>query len=249
MNPVSTQSDGAVILYDADNVGKIDVTFFEPEAWRRRGALIGEARGRGTTWIVRHENQELVLRHYRRGGLFGPWLGDRYLWLGLERTRALREWRLLADLHGRGLPVPRPVAARVQRSGLCYRADLVTARLDGTRSLAQTLADTPLSEERWRAVGRCLRRFHDAGVYHADLNAHNVLFGAGDVYLLDFDRGRLRPAGGWCPANLARLRRSLDKLAGADRRFRFDEQGWDALLAGYAEGAASTGQSSARAAR
>lgn len=236
MNPVRTRSDGAAILYDADLLDHVDAAFFEPHTWRSRGALAAVARGRGAAWFVRHDGRDLVLRHYRRGGLLGPWLGDRYLWFGLARTRAFREWHLLAELHRHGLPVPRPVAACVRRFGLCYRADLMTERLPDVESLAQRLAEDALPPARWNDIGRGLRRFHDAGVYHADLNAHNVLLGRETLYLVDFDRGRLRAGGRWTRANLARLKRSLDKLKGLDARFCFSGTDWSALLAGYGDG-------------
>jgi 3-deoxy-D-manno-octulosonic acid kinase len=247
MRPVRVRSDGAAIVYDADAIDKTDSTFFDPAVWRDRGALIGEARGRGAAWIIRHGGRELVLRHYRRGGAFGPWLGDRYLWLGLARSRAEREWRLLADLQARGLAVPRPIAARVRRRGLIYRADLITERIAAAESLAQRLSLAPLDVNEWRAVGQCIRRFHAAGVYHADLNAHNVLLAPSGVHLIDFDRGCLRAPGGWEAANLARLRRSLEKLARENQGFSFREEGWSELVAGYA-GNPSAGQSSAKAA-
>ncbi|HVF34656.1 MAG TPA: lipopolysaccharide kinase InaA family protein, partial [Candidatus Saccharimonadia bacterium] len=62
--------------------------------------------------------------------------------------------------------------------------------------------------------GDTIRRFHDAGVWHADLNAHNVLRDeAGAFWLLDFDRGWLAPPRErWRRANLARLERSLRKV-------------------------------------
>ena len=38
----------------------------------------------------------------------------------------------------------------------------------------------------WIDIGRCIRRFVDAGVHHADLNAHNVLLDSEDrVWLVD----------------------------------------------------------------
>jgi 3-deoxy-D-manno-octulosonic acid kinase len=248
MQVVTTAADGGAILYDAAVLGKIDASFFDPAAWRARGRLTGEARGRGTTWFVRHAGGELALRHYRRGGLLGPWLGDRYLWLGLARSRAFREWHLLATLHARGLPVPQPVAARVRRRGLCYTADLLTRRLPATESLAERLRREPLGRRDWDAIGACLARFHAAGVWHADLNAHNVLLGRGRVFLLDFDRGRLRAPGSWRLDNLARLKRSLEKLARAAGRFHFVAADWAALLAGY-EAELSSGSSSSSAAR
>lgn len=247
MNPVSTKSDGADILYDAEIFGKIDMAFFDPKYWRARGELEGAARGRGTTWFVRHEDRRLVLRHYQRGGMLAPWLGDRYLWLGPDRTRAFAEWRLLAEMHRNGLPVPRPAAARVMRRGLYYRADLITVRISGARALSTLLADAMLGAERWRAIGRCLRRFHDRGICHADLNAHNVLLAGETVHVVDWDRGRQREPGAWRRTNLARLKRSLDKLAAQRSGFHFSLADWQELLAAYA--APDAGHSSANAAR
>lgn len=209
---------------------------FEPAAWRRRGQLLGSARGRGETVFVGDGGYEYVLRHYRRGGLPGRLVRDSYLWTGLENTRAWREWRLTAELYERGLPVPRPVAARVERNGLLYRADLITLRIPQARSLAQGLAEMPLPEERWQVIGACIRRFHDAGLDHADLNAHNILLTADGVYLIDFDRGRLCSPGHWQHRNLARLLRSLRKLYNESLNIAFSDTDWQALLAGYGLG-------------
>ena len=41
--------------------------------------------------------------------------GDRYLFTGEQRTRSAREFRLLAELSRRGLPVPAPIASRYVR--------------------------------------------------------------------------------------------------------------------------------------
>jgi hypothetical protein len=91
----------------------------------------------------------------------------------------------------------------------------------------------PLAD--WIAVGRCLRRFHDFGACHADLNAHNILFDrAGAVWLIDFDRGALRERGLWRDANLVRLRRSLLKVSDPLPPGHFTETDWQSLLAGYA---------------
>jgi 3-deoxy-D-manno-octulosonic acid kinase len=133
-----------------------------------------------------------------------------------------------------GLPVPAPVAARYRRAGLAYSGDLITERLVDCESLAARLARAVVPILSWIAIGRCIRRFHDCGVYHADLNAHNVLLGEGGaVYLIDFDRGRLQKPGLWCDANLVRLRRSLEKVTYALPPERFTEADWHGLLDGY----------------
>jgi 3-deoxy-D-manno-octulosonic acid kinase len=82
-----------------------------------------------------------------------------------------------------------------------------------------------------------IARFHGAGVWHADLNAHNVLVSPAGIYLIDFDRGRLRaPADDWQQANLQRLRRSLVKLGAADQSdAAFDRNIWQPLLRSYGQ--------------
>jgi 3-deoxy-D-manno-octulosonic acid kinase len=74
------------------------------------------------------------------------------------------------------------------------------------------IAAGEMNDARWAAVGRCLRHFHDAGVQHADLNARNIMLGPRlEVWVLDFDRGRLRRPGAWSRRVLDRLARSLAK--------------------------------------
>lgn len=225
------------LLCDAGRVSAPIPDWFEPTWWRAQGKLVGEAQsGRGATWFVQPEavRETWALRHYRRGGLIARIVHDRYLWLGLESTRAWREWRLTAQLHELGLPVPRPVAARVIREGLVYRADLITEVIPDVRQLTVWLAAQALPREEWRRVGALLRRFHDAGLDHHDLNCDNILRRSdGSLFLLDFDRCRLRSPGDWQSANLARLRRSLVKRQQQGRLRHFDAPDWQNLLAGY----------------
>lgn len=231
------ETDAGAILYDPAIVNRAGPALFDAAEWRESHPVRGQG-GRGGARIVADGEREFVLRHYHRGGLVGRFVDDRFLWLGAARTRPFREWRLLAELHALGLPVPRPAAAAYWRHGLSYTADLLTERLPAVRTLAEALARGTLAVDEWRRIGATVRRFHDAGVEHADLNAHNVQLAAGgEVYLLDFDRGRRREPGEWQAANLARLRRSLGKLAGAGA-VRYTETDWRALLAGYVSSSA-----------
>ena len=234
MNSIQITTNKSDILYDADCIGQVDDAFFEPEAWAEKNLLLDAAPGRGTTVFVQNGEAVYALRHYQRGGLPARFSRDRYLWQGLERSRAWQEWRLLAELHHRGLPVPRPIAARVLRRGISYQADIVTERLGG-RPLAEWLGQKRLPAARLEAIGACIGRFHEEGVYHADLNARNVLLDeSGEVYLIDFDRGELRkPATRWRMANLERLKRSLNKFRRSERNFAFDDEDWKAILRGY----------------
>ena len=161
--------------------------------------------------------------------------GDRYLWTGSKRTRPFAEFRLLGEIARLGLPGPVAVAARYVRHGLFYSADLITRRIADAQTLAECLAAGQLDGELAEKVGALVARFHRAGIWHADLNAHNVLVTPDGLYLIDFDRGRLRkPATAWRQANLQRLRRSLLKLGAAGHgEAVFEKDIWQPLLGRY----------------
>lgn len=221
------------MLYDASCIDQPVGDVFDREQWRARGTLEETAGGRGTVAYLRRAESNWVMRHYRRGGLVAGVFGDRYLWTGEDRTRSFAEWRLLRQLRAWALPVPRAIAARYVRTGLLYRGDLVTEELPTRLTLAQALARGPLDPARWRSIGGCVAALHARGVHHADLNAHNLLLGRGDaVYVLDFDRGRIRARGAWERDVLARLERSLRKVTVGLPPDRFDSTAWQALLEG-----------------
>lgn len=223
-----------VILYDPSWAGNLLPTWFDHDYWEQRAAVRGRAGGRGTTWFVAAGDRQLALRHYRRGGLIAKLSADRYVWRGESRSRPAREFAVHRRLQQLGLPVPSIVGVRIVRDGATYRGDILTERLLDVRSVAERLVDASLSVSDWIELGRCLRRFHDAGLDHADLNAHNILWRApAEIFLIDFDRGRLRARGLWCDANLVRLRRSLLKVTRDLPDDRFTETDWHSLLAGY----------------
>lgn len=239
--PLGPEVDSAAIaggrmLYDTSRAINFSADWFEPGFWERRSAIVATAKGRGNTWFVRQGAASYALRHYRRGGLVAKLSPDRYLWRSADQTRPFAEWYLTYHMYRAGLPVPAPVAARYVKRGNSYTGDLITERIEPAESLAAMLAVGTVQFSVWIDIGRCVRRFHDAGVYHADLNAHNVLiYNRADVYLLDFDRGELRKPGWWRDENLVRLRRSLEKVTVGWPADRFTEDDWHSLLAGYRE--------------
>ncbi|MDH5570976.1 MAG: 3-deoxy-D-manno-octulosonic acid kinase [Gammaproteobacteria bacterium] len=223
------------ILYDAEQIENPAELGFKSQDWAARSEIVGFAEGRGTTFFVQHGGRDYVLRHYLRGGLIAKWLQDRYFWTGLSRTRAWQEWHMLAAMRKKKLPVPAPVAACVQLNGVFYRADIMTLRIPQARTLADILTQQPLDKGHWIALGAMLRRFHVHGVYHADLNANNILLDAGGCfYLIDFDRGCFKQRDKvWQQKNLARLHRSLDKIKAGSINLYFDEENWQDMLQGY----------------
>lgn len=208
-------ADGGIV-FDRRRVPQADPKWFDPAS---AGAqTIAERGGRGAVWRIDTAAGPAVLRHYRRGGLIARLVRDSYLWLGPRRTRSYREFDLLVRLQALELPVPAPLAARWVRHGLSYEADLLTMEIPDARTLAEMLAELDASRHAGMlaSLGRTLARFHRAGVVHADLNAHNILFDReASWWLIDFDRGRIRsPHEGWIRSRLDRLRRSMAKIGG-----------------------------------
>ena len=235
MNLSEFHKNGQHIRYDSDIFKNIEDVSFNSRVWAQRSAIVGFAEGRGTTFFVQHQGRDFVLRHYQRGGLAAKISNEKYLWFGLRFTRPWREWALLEKMIKKGLPVPIPAAVKVERKGLLYTADLMMFRIPNSRTLMQILMTDELTEGYWIAIGSVIRRFHEDGIYHADLNANNILLDEGGrCFLIDFDRcGIRKPKLKWQQGNLSRLKRSLNKFSKSDNDFHFSEMNWRSLLRGY----------------
>ncbi len=234
---LQTDPDGAILFDPAVTAQgqRFESNWFDRAYWQRSGLADSTPGGRGGVSFVRAPFGHCVLRHYHRGGMVARVLGDRYLWTGAERTRSFAEFRLLVELYGRRLPVPKPVAARYCRQSAHYRADLITRCIEDTRTLAALLTAGRFDKTVAGDVGTTIARFHAAGVYHADLNAHNILLDGDSVSVVDFDRGELRrPSPTWQLKNLMRLKRSLLKLgADSEGQADFERSLWSPLMQAY----------------
>jgi 3-deoxy-D-manno-octulosonic acid kinase len=184
------------------------------------------AAGRGGSFAASVAGHEIVVRPCRRGGLVARLLHDTYWgW----RPRPFRELQLVEALRRRDVPVVEVHGAGVRWLGpACYRGWLVTRYVRGARTLWEWVSagGVPAAERTavLHAVGQAVRRLHDAGARHPDLNLHNILVAAAggtgpEVWLIDFDRPALA-AGAYAgrTADLARLRRSARKLDPAGAR-------------------------------
>lgn len=223
-------------LHDPSLLPQMEDWLFDPVALQEHQLIRNKSTGRQPAFIFQYNGKNLVLRHFWRGGLIGRVLNDTYMWLGLNRTRPVREWNLLTTLSQQHLPVPQPAALRIIRRGLRYQADLITVCLPRTQTLADRLSSSALNAATWQQIGATIAKLHRYGAYHADLNARNILLQdeQAGTYLIDWDRGHLRqPAAHWQQANLARLRRSLDKLSANLTPFHYQPSQFEDLLTGY----------------
>jgi len=198
--------------------------------------------GRGQAWFIEIDGLSTVYRRYMRGGLIARVNQQTYISPSLENTRSFKEWRMLQWMREKGLPVPRPVAASVCRWPLrfspFYHAQILVERIPNVQTLDQVLSLRPLKIEEWHSIGQCICRFHREGIYHADLNANNILIDAESVvYLIDFDRGEMRSSlqknTQWMQDNLLRLKRSLLKQRSIHKTYYYTEESWQALVDAY----------------
>lgn len=236
MTPTDLRVNGTTIRFDADMLSPMEPKLFDPGWLQANGVLKGRAQGRSQAHFFHFEGRDMVLRHFQRGGLIGRVNRDLYLQVPVAGSRPMREFDLLCEMRAEGLPVPPPVAARYVPLGPLYRADIITQRIPNAVPLQDILRGRTLPAQVWQAIGAEVRRLHDHGVFHSDLNCRNILIDAQDrVWFIDFDKCEKRETGPWTQANLDRLHRSLTKTAKGADTFHWRKGDWAALLAGYAE--------------
>jgi 3-deoxy-D-manno-octulosonic acid kinase len=214
-----------------------------------REALFERAqlRGRGRTPTVHLPNQHsLVLRRYRHGGLLG-WLTANWLW-GPSRAR----WELEVTVRAERADAPVPHVACVAAwpvAGPFWSALIGTVEIEDGEELLGWLRRSRSVGERValaRQVGRSIRRLHDTGIEHRDLQLRNILIrpdtalgsragSAGRVVVIDLDGARHHGLRGVPISrraqNLGRLARSVIKLGLWGRSVGARERA--AFLAGY----------------
>lgn len=218
---------------------------------RRSHFARGPQRGRGASPVLPLPGgTSMVLRRYRHGGLLGAL--TRTLLLGPGRP--LSELSVTARAEAAGAPVPHVLCLVLWPMwGPFWSGVIGTREETDAEELLAAWRDRPTGPELWRllrTVGGAIRRLHDAGVEHRDLQLRNVLIARGGpgpgasqrggsrIVVIDLDRARFhggRPLSSRRrAANMARLVRSAVKegllaIRGPCRELA-------ALLGGYTRG-------------
>lgn len=169
--------------------------------WASQQSGRGEFPGRGRVYAVPapvpgpEGRAHWAVRHYRRGGAMAMHMEDRYLRVG--RPRPFRELKASVTARERGIRTPAVMAGVTYPDGLYYRCDLVTEVVPGVRTLAELLHEHDGTREWLVSMGRAgalVRRLGEAGVFHVDLNARNILLSDDpdeDAWVVDLDRARI----------------------------------------------------------
>ncbi len=161
----------------------------------------------------------MVIRRYSHGGLLRAFTGDLYFF----GSRDFQEIALTEEIRASGISTVQPVGAVHQSVfRFFYRACFLSLEIPQAKDLAGRILETGLhpsppdlveKRETMRRVGRLVRRFHQAGFFHGDLQLKNILVAGGQPFLIDFDRSyRKKPLTLKDRIdNLLRLNRSVEK--------------------------------------
>ena len=186
--------------------------------------------GRGKTLIFKHHGRDLVLRHYKRGGIFGKIIEDHFFKFECYAHRARDEFNLLMQMRQLGLKVPKPIIAREVDYGLYLKQDIVIEALNGFKDLSKVIAQRPLTDFEYKLIGQTLKSFFDNNVLHTDLNIRNILLFENEVYLIDFDKCFIKSIDFTCKQKMIdRLQRSFKKEKLKNDKVYFSEYGFEIL--------------------
>ena len=145
--------------------------------------------GRGKTILFKKDGFDLILRHYKRGGLFGKLVKDSFFTFESYCNRSFDEFKLLNYMLSVNLPVPKPVIAREIKEGIKLKQDIVVERLKGFVDLSEVISKRELTETELANIGKTIKQFFDKDILHTDLNIRNILINDNaEVYIIDFDK-------------------------------------------------------------
>lgn len=206
-----------------------EIQAFYARYFDRDAIVKGESQsrgGRGQTLLYSMDGLDVVMRHYRRGGLFGKIFRDGFFGFEPHAHRAFEEFKLLELMRAKGLPVPEPLVAREKNIGGMLVQDILISRIDA-RDLSYVLRDRALSKTELLRLGSVIKSFFDCGIEHTDLNIRNILLDEeGRFYLIDFDKCfKSDPDAARCKAIIDRLHRSfLKEVRRSGGAVRYNDQ-------------------------
>jgi 3-deoxy-D-manno-octulosonic acid kinase len=209
---VERRGDAVVLVAVAEHAGALKRAGLDRvESWEA-ALQCGQAAGRGrTTRVQLDSGMPARLKRLRRGGLAAALWRDRFF----GTRRLLDNLRLVLEARRRGVATPAALGLLVARAGFGLHAGwLAVEDLEGAVDLRSRLAAGPAPRRSELAAALAVvRRMHDAGLDHRDLNLANVLVrsapsGEPEAFVVDLDAARLRSR----PLGFHRRLRALRRL-------------------------------------
>jgi len=191
-----------------------------------QGMSPDNASGRGILYRFPLPEGWGLIREYRRGGLLRFVNRDGYV-----RNRPLAELCIVDYLWRQGFPVPEPLGICWWRRRGLLRGRIASKTLNARNLQEYLLEDSESCSGILRRVGELIRRMHDLGVVHADLQVRNILITEKGPYIIDFDKARRTGhlSSTARAANLFRLRRSFEKNGLDERAYELIREGYGVL--------------------
>lgn len=161
----------------------------------------------------------MVIRQYTHGGIFRALTRNIYLF----GSRSFRELALTEEIRSCEIPTIQPIGAiHWPILPFLYQPYFLSLEVPRAKDLIQyfqELGPHPVGEPLFikrkiiRSAGILLRKFHEAGFFHGDLQLKNILVEGDRLLLIDFDRSYRKKV---LPnkeriKNLLRLNRSVEK--------------------------------------
>ncbi|WP_297507453.1 Kae1-associated kinase Bud32 [Thermococcus sp.] len=143
----------------------------------------------------------------------------------LRKERTVREARILHRAKDFGVNCPHVYEVNLRDM------TIVMEFIEGAR-LKELLERLPMEErlELCREVGRQIGRLHRAGIVHGDLTTSNMILRERRVYLIDFGLADFDSTLEARGVDLHLLKRAMEST-----HYKWFEEGFEAVLEGYAE--------------
>jgi tRNA A-37 threonylcarbamoyl transferase component Bud32 len=139
-----------------------------------------------TVSIVSGLQGEFFLKRYKIRDLTERW---KHL---VVSSKARQEWQMVQQALAHGIPTPALLAMAERRKGFfLHDALLITQAIAPSRPLIELIPEGGHRELLFQAAD-LLRQVHEAGIFHQDLHAGNILVGMEEkrLYLIDLHRSR-----------------------------------------------------------
>jgi 3-deoxy-D-manno-octulosonic acid kinase len=170
--------------------------------------------------IFLKNGKRIVIKKYYHGGLLGSLWKDLYIF----GSRAFEELILTEKIRSCEIPTHQPICA-VHKSIFLffYKAYLISLEIPNAKDLKNFLTkigknpspqDLILKRRVIRSIGNLIKKFHEEGFFHRDLQLKNILVEGEKVFLIDFDRSYQKHelSQNEKIKNILRLKRSAEKL-------------------------------------
>src|SRR4030042_5705453 len=169
--------------------------------------------------IPLEDGKRMVFRKYSHGGMLRTITVKLYFF----GARSFRELALTDEIRSCGISTISPIGAIHHRIFfLFYQAYFLSLEVPNAIDLIQyfqemrarpTYENLSSKRKTIRSAGLLIRQFHQAGIFHGDLQLKNILIAGDQVLLIDFDRSYRRSNLSIQEKmkNLIRLNRSAEK--------------------------------------